>query len=189
MKYGQIFTLKVGVEGGFFGRGFDRMGFIPGAQKPAPKPAPADGPPRIDTAYHGDRKSDAGRPGPAARAASPPWGEDIWRLTAAFQRPQRRASKADTDQLRQLWRADPDPGRTVAIHDELLAAVSAGSVRQNGDEALRDCPWSQVYVAVRQVTIGGVQLGRNEKFALQIGMAGGKFSRTINRLGLVRANG
>jgi hypothetical protein len=113
----------------------------------------------------------------------------MWRLTAAFQRPQRRANPADVEKLRQLWQADPEPDRTVAVHEELLAAVGAGYVRQNGDEALRECPWSQVYVAVNQVTIAGVRLERNEKFAIQIGISGGKFSRTISRLGLARAGG
>ena len=69
--------------------------------------------------------------------------------------------------------------------DELMAAVRAGDVRQHGDEALRDCPWSQVYVAVKPAAIGGVRLERNEKFALDVGMAGGTFRRRIARLGLI----
>src|SRR6185437_1853445 len=95
---------------------------------------------------------------------APAPGSDIWLLTAAFQRPQRKASKADTEQLSKLWQADPDPAQTVRVHDEVLAAVRAGTVRQNGDESLRACPWSQVYVAQGQVSIGGVQLQPNEKF-------------------------
>jgi hypothetical protein len=109
----------------------------------------------------------------------------MWRLTAAFQRPQRRANPADVEKLRQLWRADPDPASTIAVHEEVLAAVRAGNVRQHGDEGLRDCPWSQVYVAVNRVTIGGVQLERNEKFALEVGLTGGTFKRRIGRLGSI----
>jgi hypothetical protein len=111
----------------------------------------------------------------------------MWSLTAAFQRPQRRASRADTEQIKALWRADPDPARTLAFHEELIAAVRGGSARKHGDEALRDCPWSQVYVAVKQVTIGGVQLQRNEKFALEVGVSRGQFTRSIERLGLLAA--
>jgi hypothetical protein len=117
-----------------------------------------------------------------------PSGAEMWCLTAAFERPQRRASKADTERLRRLWLADPDPRSTIAFHDEILAAEKAGQVRQHGDEAMRDCPWSQVYVAASQVTIGGVQLTANEKFALQVGLSGGSFKRSILRLGSLRAS-
>ena len=195
---GQLFTLKVGVEGDYFGRGFERLGFIPGAQRPKPRPGPRGqpqphpgepkGPLPIDTQRHGAR-------GPSARGASGaqptpgipgrPSDADMWRLTAAFQRPQRRANPADVEKLRQLWRADPDPASTIAVHEEVLAAVRAGNVRQHGDEGLRDCPWSQVYVAVNRVTIGGVQLERNEKFALEVGLTGGTFKRRIGRLGSI----
>ena len=109
----------------------------------------------------------------------------MWSLTAAFQRPQRRATHADADQLRALWRADPNPANTLAAHEEILAAMRAGNVRQHGDEALRNCPWSQVYVAVNPVTVVGVRLARNEKFALDVGVSGGQFRRRISRLGLL----
>jgi hypothetical protein len=198
-KAGQLFTLKVGIDGEYFGRGFERLGFIPGTQQPRPrptsppKPQPSSsgqarqdsGPSRIDTQRHGERE-----PGVRTSASSPsavPSDEDMWSLTAAFQRPQRRASRADTDQIKALWQADPDPARTLAFHEELIAAVRAGNARRNGDEALRDCPWSQVYVAVKQVMIGGVQLQRNEKFALEVGVSRGQFTRSIERLGLLAA--
>jgi len=195
---GQLFTIKVGVEGDYFGRGFERLGFMPGAQRPKPKPRPqiqpesragaAAGPPRIDTQHRGARKPSAsGDSGahPTAGIPGRPSDADMWRLTAAFQRPQRRANPADVEKLRQLWCADPDPASTIAVHEELLAAVRAGTVRQQGDEGLRDCPWSQVYVAVNRVTIGGVQLKRNEKFALEVGLTGGTFKRRIGRLGSI----
>ncbi|MGI9008829.1 MAG: hypothetical protein ACR2FU_22015, partial [Streptosporangiaceae bacterium] len=186
---GQLFTLKAGQERGLFARGFERLGFLPGTQPPqpaTPPPPPAmpggSGPratPAIDTRTRGERRPKPARP-------APPPEPDIWLLTAAFQRPQRKASPADADRLRQLWQADPDPAATAAVHQELLAAEQAGTVRQQGDEALRDPPWSQVYLALRPVRIGGVQLRENEKFALEIGMAGGRFRRGISRLGLVR---
>jgi len=178
---GQLFTLKAGVEGEYFGRGFDRLGFMPGAQRPKPKPS---GAPRIDT-HQGDRKPSASRDRGGQLAPGIPSDADMWRLTAAFQRPQRRANPADVERLRQLWRADPDPASTIAVHEELLTAVRNGSVRQHGDEGLRDCPWSQVYVAANRVTIGGVQLERNEKFALEVGVIDGAFRRRIGRLGSI----
>src|SRR5262249_50115293 len=200
-KTGQMFTLKLGSDGEYFGRGFERLGFLPGTQRPKPKPQPqpqpqAQAPPRpqrqapprpqpqsrqqagrpkADTAHHGDSKGTGAKGTPGIPAEN-----DICILPATSQRPQRRASRADTEQLRALWRADPDPAGTIAFHEQILAAVRAGSARQHGDEALRDCPWSQVYVAVNQVTIGGVQLQRNEKFALDVGISGGRFRRRID---------
>ncbi len=195
---GQLFTLKAGVEGEYFGRGFERLGFVPGAQRPQPTPRPqaepesqagkAPGPPRIDTQHQGAGKPIVSRDGgahPTPAIPGRPSDPDIWRLTAAFQRPQRRANPADVEKLRQLWRADPDPASTIAVHEEVLAAVRDGTVRQHGDEGLRDCPWSQVYVAVNRVTIGGVQLERNEKFALEVGLIDGTFRRRIGRLGSI----
>jgi hypothetical protein len=202
LKAGQLFTLKLGTDGEFFGRGFERLGFMPGTQQPKPRPKPrtgpdtsstaearqASGPTRIDTQRHGERKPQVSAPASPPPPAGPS-EEDMWSLTAAFQRPQRRASRADSEQLKALWQADPDPARTLAFHGELIAAVRAGNARQHGDEALRDCPWSQVYVAVNQVTIGGVQLQRNEKFALEVGVSRGQFKRSIGRLGLLAADG
>jgi hypothetical protein len=163
-RTGQLFTLKVGMDGGYFGRGFDRLGFLPGTQ---PRKAPASG----DAA--------------GATTQRAPSDEQMWRLTATFQRPQRRANPADVDKLRQLWRDDPDPASTLAVHAEVMAAVHAGNVRANGDEGLRECPWGQVYVAVNRVTIAGVRLERNEKFALEVGMVAGTFRRAISRLGSI----
>jgi hypothetical protein len=195
---GQLFTLKVGQEGEYFGRGFDPLGFLPGTQKPKPRPKPspvsesraqtqpagAARQPQIDSQHHADRAPHSDRSAAQPREQKPP-GPDIWLLTAAFERPQRRANAADTDKLRKLWEADPDPASTVRFHDELMATVRAGGVGPYGDEALRDCPWSQVYVAINRVTIGGVQLERNEKFALDVGLADGTFRRRIARLGSI----
>jgi hypothetical protein len=163
-RAGQLFTMKVGIDGGYFGRGFDRLGFLPGSQPRKRRPAAEAAAPAIERA---------------------PADEQMWRLTAAFERPRRRANPADAEKLRQLWRDDPDPASTLAVHAEIMAAVHTGNVRQNGDEGLRECPWSQVYVAVNRVTIGGLRLERNEKFALEVGMAAGKFRRGISRLGSI----
>ena len=185
---GQLFTLRAGQDHGLFARGFERLGFLPGTRPGKPGTPPREPPPAMPGAPGsgpGDRRQR--RPEPARPA--PPPEPDIWLLTAAFQRPQRRANPADTDKLRRLWRADPDPAATAAIHQELLAAVRAGTARQQGDEALRDAPWSQVYLALRPVTIAGVQLRENEKFALEIGVSAGRFRRGISRLGLVRPGG
>lgn len=183
---GQLFTLKVGQHGGTFTRELERLGFLPGTQpgkqtqpprSSQPEPG-GSGAPAIDTRYHGDRRPKPPRP-------QPPPEPDIWLLTAAFQRPQRRASAADTDKLKRLWQADSDPAATVALHEQVQAAITAGTARRNGDEALREAPWSQVYLALRPVTIDGVQLRANEKFALEVGVRDGQFRRGISRLGLV----
>ena len=188
-KAGQLFTFKVGLDGKYFGRGFERLGFLPGTQPPKPKPQARKEPDppsaRTDTQRHAARTPHVKSPQTEPRPPAGPSEADMWSLTAAFQRPQRRATRADADQLRALWRADPNPANTLAAHEEILAAMRAGSVRQHGDEALRNCPWSQVYVAVNPVTVVGVRLARNEKFALEVGVSGGQFRRRISRLGLL----
>src|SRR5262249_11000204 len=50
-KTGQMSTLKLGSEGEYCGRGFERLGFLPGPQRQNPKPQPqpqpqAQAPPR-----------------------------------------------------------------------------------------------------------------------------------------------
>ncbi len=189
-KSGQLFTFKAGVDGEFFGRGFERLGFLPGTRRPEPRPRqdsgfrPAQaGRSPVDTRRHADREARA--KDTATAPPRRPSDADMWALTAAFQRPQRRASRTDAEQIRALWLADPDPASTLAFHDEVMAAVRAGNARQHGDEALKDCPWSQVYVAVNRFTIGGVRLERNEMFALEVGLAGRQFRRRISRLGLL----
>ena len=188
-KAGQLFTFKAAVDGKYFGRGFERLGFLPGSQQPKPRPQPllASDQPQMDTQHHAPRapRGKPATPGPVQPAV--PSQADMWSLTAAFQRPQRRASRADTEQLMALWRADPDPASTLAFHEEILAAVHAGKARKHGDESLRDCPWSQVFVALNPVTVGGVRLERNEKFALEVGLSGSQFRRRISRLGLLAA--
>jgi hypothetical protein len=187
-KAGQLFTFNAGVDGRYFGRGFERLGFLPGTQpKPRPQPRKESDQPRMDTQHRAPRTPRVKPATPEPVQPAVPSQADMWSLTAAFQRPQRRASHADTEQLMALWRADPDPASTLAVREEILAAVRAGNARQLGDESLRDCPWSQVYVALSRVTVGGVRLERNEKFALEVGLSGGQFRRRISRLGLLAA--
>src|SRR5262249_17021254 len=85
---GPLFTLKAGVEGEYFGRGFDRLGFMPGAQRPRPKPRPqaepgseagkGAGAHRIDTHYHGDRKPSASQDRGAQLTPGIPSDADMW---------------------------------------------------------------------------------------------------------------
>jgi hypothetical protein len=188
-KAGQLFTFKAGSDGKYFGRGFERLGFLPGTQQPKPRPQPRQesDQPRVDAQHRAPRAPRVKPATPEPVQPAVPSQADLWSLTAAFQRPQRRASHADTEQLMALWGADPDPASTLAFHEEILAAVHAGKARQHGDESLRDCPWSQVFVALNPVTVGGVRLERNEKFALEVGQSGGQFRRRISRLGLLAA--
>ena len=160
-KAGQLFTFKAGVDGKYFGRGFERLGFLPGTQRPKPKPQVRERvqPPKSATlaprpARIGDqarsesiRSTTASAPGRHTSTGVPAYtrrtsGADrgVPASAAPCEPRGHRAARA-------LWRADPDPASTLACHEELLAAVRAGKARQHGDESLRDCPWSQVYVA------------------------------------------
>jgi len=65
---GQLFTFRAGIDGEYFGRGFERLGFLPGTRRPKPKPPPGgpraevreSGQPRIDTQHRQDRDARAG---------------------------------------------------------------------------------------------------------------------------------
>ena len=39
IQVGQLFTIRAGPEGAYFGRGFERLGFVPGSQPVKPRPA------------------------------------------------------------------------------------------------------------------------------------------------------
>lgn len=137
------------------------------AVAPAPPPL-ADAPPRIRKAVH--------LPGEP--------GFDTWCLTdpqaaARLQRDE-RAQRA----LRKLWRQDPDPASTLAIHAEIRAAFDRGEVGYAfaGTDRVgyfQCCPWSPVYTAHRTVTLGGVRVKPMQRFTFDVGEQDGAFRRRI----------
>ena len=111
-------------------------------------------------------------------------GFDTWCLTdpQAAARLQRddRAQRA----LRKLWRQDPDPARTLAIHAEVRSAFEQGHVTYAASGTRRVgyfhcCPWGSIYAATRVVTLGGTRLKPMQRFVFDVGAHDGVFRRRI----------
>ena len=107
-------------------------------------------------------------------------GFDPWLLTA----PERRVNPTveTVSQLDAFWREDPDPQATKAVQQRLTEALSAGQLERRGDEALRECPWSPVYVANSTINMGE-RIGKGTIFVFQPGVLGGVFTHQLRRLG------
>jgi hypothetical protein len=116
-------------------------------------------------------------------------GFDPWCLTDPAARFLLRRDRQAREAIEALWRVDPDPKRTLAIHSGIATALK---LRQIAYATTRTgkrlgyyyrCPWSAVYVARRPVTIGGKQLGKDDQFTFDVsaeGMLQGKsFRRKI----------
>ncbi|HEX6371999.1 MAG TPA: hypothetical protein VF006_23950 [Longimicrobium sp.] len=123
-----------------------------------PPPSPVDGTP----------------PSPAEGTLPGQPGFDPWCLTdpqaAAQLRGNRRAQRA----VRKMWRLDPDPARTLAIHAEIQAAFQRGQITfaSTGTERVgyfHCCPWGAVYVANQPVKLGGTALRTLQRFVYDVG--------------------
>ena len=128
---------------------------------------------------------------PASVPAAPPSGAlpgengfDEWCLTdpqaVSRLRQDARARRA----LKRMWKQDPDPQRTLAVHTELRAAFDEGHITFASTGAERvgwfhACPWSPVYVANHVVTIGGERLKPMQRFVFDVGTHHGAFRRRI----------
>jgi hypothetical protein len=84
-----------------------------------------------------------------------------------------------------LWRLDPDPARTLALHAEIHAALERGDAAYatNPTTGWRvgpspRCPWGPVYVARRELGLDGVLLRSSQQFVLEAGLADG-FTRRV----------
>ncbi len=108
-------------------------------------------------------------------------GFDIWCLTAPEVAARLVADRQAQQELHRLWRFDPDPGQTLLLQAQLLAAVRTGKVRRALDDrgspgSMHACPWSPVYEVTRSVQLGGRQLRPLTQFALEVSV--GQFSVT-----------
>lgn len=131
-------------------------------------------------------KTSPRRPAPPARhAPAPPpappfthWdpGFDIWCLTDPEARTQLRQDPEALRALVRMWRQDPDPERTRAVHEEIQIALGRGTIAYAFDGRARlgffhRCPWGAIYVAVRPVTLGGRRLQPMQRFVYNVGAA------------------
>lgn len=87
-----------------------------------------------------------------------------------------------------LWSHDPSPQQTLAIQEEILAALARGDITYGNGSAGRIgcyfcCPWSAIYRVSRPVVIGGRQLQAGQEFTYDVSAEemreGGPFKRDI----------
>lgn len=87
-----------------------------------------------------------------------------------------------------LWSHDPSPRQTLAIQEEILAALVRGDINYSKGSTGRIgcyncCPWSAVYHVSRPVVIAGQHLQSGQEFTYDVSaeeMAeGGSFKRNI----------
>ncbi len=133
--------------------------------------------------------------GPPDLAASAPRlpgpgepGWDPWLLTDPETRERWKRDRRARRAIEQLWRADPDPRRTLELQSQieegmrenyLIYARTQG--RPLGNYFC--CPWSPIYEVAKPVAVGGQRLARGTQFTLDVSaeeMAeGGPFVRRI----------
>jgi hypothetical protein len=101
-------------------------------------------------------------------------GFDAWCLTdpqaAAVLQHNQRARRA----LRKMWKLDPDPAATLALHAEIRSAFDLGHITyaSTGTERVgyfHCCPWGPVYVANHSVTLAGIELKTMQRFVYEVG--------------------
>ncbi len=142
----------------------------------APTVAVRTGPPAAAAV----REAKAVEPRDAVASVPPPEGPllpdfpelDVWCLTDARARRVLKSSRS-LAAIRRLWAADPDPARTLALHDEIRAAFDAGDVAYAEDGCgpighYHCCPWGPIYAARRSLTLSGRRILKGQRFALDV---------------------
>jgi len=115
-------------------------------------------------------------------------GFDPWCLTDPATRTGWQQDRRAVRAIRLLWANDPSPERTLAIQDQINAALARGDIararaygRQMGPYFC--CPWSSIFLVKRPVRIGGQRLRTMQQFTFDVsaeGLAEGeKFRREI----------
>jgi hypothetical protein len=115
-------------------------------------------------------------------------GFDPWCLTDPATRPGWQQDRRAVRAIRLLWESDPSPDRTVAIQDQIDAALARGDIavaRAYGQQVgpYFCCPWSSIFLVKRPVRIGGRRLRPMQQFTFDVsaeGLAEGeRFRREI----------
>ncbi|HEX6909043.1 MAG TPA: hypothetical protein VF142_01535 [Longimicrobium sp.] len=145
---------------------------VGGAAAPAP---PVIAPPAREPAPRTPTPTSAPRATPTPLLPGDP-AFDPWCLTDPGERRRREEDPVAASALRHLWKADPDPARTLAIHAEIQEAMAAGRVAY-AEEGARPghahrCPWGPVYVARDVLVLGGVPLLAGQAFVYEVRAAG-----------------
>ncbi|GAB3886954.1 hypothetical protein GCM10029964_052090 [Kibdelosporangium lantanae] len=90
--------------------------------------------------------------------------------------------------ISEMWQYDPDPAATLAIKDEIDAALAAGDIAHmrihGGGTCYYECPWPALYEVRRPVRIAGRQLHVMQQFTFRVSadevfQRNGTFAREI----------
>jgi len=101
-------------------------------------------------------------------------GFDRWCLSNHNARMAFRDDPEAHEALKTLWRLDPDPAKTLQLKADIDAAYTRGDISLASDRAGTPlgfffcCPWSNIYVALRPVTLGDVPLAPLQQFVLDV---------------------
>ncbi len=116
-------------------------------------------------------------------------GFDPWCLTDPSARAGWQADPSARRAIRTLWANDPDPARTLAIQEQIDAALARGDIAYAETRDGRRlghyycCPWAPIYVVKRPVDIGGRRLRALQEFTFDVSAEqvarGGRFQREL----------
>ena len=145
-----------------------------------------------DPALAGGGAADAGRDGAGSAGAKPPLlpshtGFDKWILTEPSARAGLQKDSRARAAINRIWRTDPDPARTLALYAEIQAAIERRDVALATTRAGERvghwfrCPWGPVYVARREVRLGGEKLPAGQQFVLEVSAPAGKGAKGFTR--------
>lgn len=137
------------------------------ADPAAVPPLDADPPPRADRALPGEP------------------GFDTWCLTDTHAASELQHNERAQRALKEMWREDPDPARTLSIQAEIRDAFERGLVSYAYDGGERVgyfhcCPWGPVYMAIEPLALAGTRLSPRQRFVYDVGpLAEDAFRRRI----------
>jgi hypothetical protein len=101
---------------------------------------------------------------------------DPWRLTDPRTREQWQADPEAHEALRTLWKLDPDPAATLALHAKIEAAVERGDLvrirTRDGGFCYFCCPWASLFEVRRPLRLAGHDLKVLRQFTVDISAAG-----------------
>lgn len=114
-------------------------------------------------------------------------GFDPWCMTAEWAREAFQRDPEARKAVRTLWDLDPNPGRTLDIHEEVLRAFERGDIRYarrpDGSNLghFFCCPWQPVFEVLRPVTLGERQLRTMQQFVFDVTAEGVNLGNAFTR--------
>jgi hypothetical protein len=98
-------------------------------------------------------------------------GFDPWCLSDPRVVKSLKKIRAAQTAITEMWAADPDPSKTLAIRSDIDAGLYRDDIAYDSSHYFA-CPWSAVYVAKRPVRVGTVTVQPLQTFTIAIDMGG-----------------